>query len=79
MKNLLLLTIITSFAMSGFFPETDTQAEQEAAENTRFCKVFTQKVESYKEDLREDTLAQATLKSYEERRDRFCDRVTNAS
>lgn len=79
MKNLLLLTIITSFAVSGFFPETDTKAEQKAAENARFCKVFTQKAESYKEDLREDTLAQATLKSYEERRDRFCDKATNAS
>lgn len=79
MKNLLLLTIITSFAMSGFFIEKDTKAQEQAIENARLCKIFTQKAESYKATLRDDTLAKASLQSYEKRRDNFCAKASKAS
>ncbi|RLA58840.1 MAG: hypothetical protein DRQ78_11375 [Epsilonproteobacteria bacterium] len=121
MKNLLLITLITTFGISeGFFnhiemkPSAQTRLCQvfdatakeyqktigsnDAAqtklniykkraakvcptsyvrntakkENARLCKVFNQKAKSYKQNMRDDTLAKDTLSSYEKRASEFC-------
>ena len=72
MKKLILLTIMTTFAMSGFINEADTYAQNKAKENDRLCKIFTTKVEKYKSTMRNDGLADATLDSYEKRMNVYC-------
>ena len=72
MKKLILLTIMTTFAMSGFINETEINAQNKAKENDRLCKIFTTKVEKYKSTMRNDGLADATLDSYEKRMDSYC-------
>lgn len=72
MKKLILLALMSAYAMSGSFNETETKAIETANENARLCKIFTHKVEAYKASMRKDTLAEATLVSYEKRKDSFC-------
>jgi hypothetical protein len=72
MKKLILLALISTFAISGFTNETELKAKEEAKENSRLCKIFTNKVEQYKSSMRDDGLAEATLVSYEERMDKYC-------
>lgn len=71
MKILLavLLTISSVFAISTQSLSTDyTQSE-----NERLCKVFTQKIELYKKNFREeDAYAAQTLHSYETRAKLYC-------
>lgn len=72
MKKLILLALISTLAMSGFVNETQIKAKEEAKENNRLCEIFTKKVDTYKSNMRNDSLAEATLVSYEERMDKFC-------
>lgn len=70
MKILLavLLTISTVFAMSNQLLTTDYTK----SENERLCKVFTKKIELYKQNVREDAYAAQTLHSYETRAKMYC-------
>ncbi len=71
MKKLILLALISTFAMSGFINDTERKAA-ESNENARLCKMFTEKVEDYESNMRNDELAAATLESYKQRMSNFC-------
>jgi hypothetical protein len=73
MKKLILLALVSTFAMSGFFNEA--QVEQEKAqkeEAARLCKIYTEKTEKYKATMRNDEFAQATLKNYVRVENKYC-------
>lgn len=72
MKKLILLALISTLAMSGFTNKSEIETIETAKENNRLCKIFTDKVETYKSTMRNDGLAEATLASYEKRKDSFC-------
>ena len=71
MKKLIVLALMSTFAMSGFTNESEFKAV-ELNENARLCKMFTEKVASYKSTMRNDELAAATLESYKKRMSTFC-------
>jgi hypothetical protein len=48
-------------------------------ENARLCNVFTQKVKRYESNMRDDSLAEATLASYKKRMSSFCDTSSTRS
>ena len=73
MKKLILLALMSAYAMSGSVNEAETKAIETAKENDRLCKIFTTKVDTYKTTMRNDSLADATLASYEKRASKFCD------
>jgi hypothetical protein len=76
MKKLILLALVSTFAMSGFFNEA--QVEQEKAqkeEAARLCKIYTDKTEKYKETMRNDEFAQATLKNYVRIENKYCSKI----
>ena len=73
MRKLILLAVVSTFAMSGFFNEA--QVEQEKAqkeEAARLCKIYTTKTEKYKETMRNDELAEATLANYVRVENKYC-------
>ena len=72
MKYLLAITLISTFAFSGFYNSEDETAKAEYTENERLCKIFTAKVKKYKINMRDDILATASLASYEHRAEIFC-------
>jgi hypothetical protein len=74
MKKLILLALTSVFAMSGDF--TSFKNVNSENENKRLCKVFIKKAHSYKETMRSDELAQATLDSYKDRVVTHCGAVT---
>ena len=78
MKQFILITLISTFAFSGFFNTENDAAKAEYAENERLCKMFTAKVEKYKKDMRDDVLATASLASYEHRAEIFCKKAADA-
>ena len=71
MKKLIVLALMSTFAMSGFTNEAELKAV-ESNENARLCKMFTEKVENYESIMRNDELAAATLESYKKRMSTFC-------
>jgi len=80
MKKILLITLISTLAFSGFYDSTDEtdSTKAEYAENERLCKIFTAKVEKYKSEIRDDVLAAASLASYEHRAEIFCKKAEEA-
>ena len=62
----ILLTIMALSITTGLF------AASEATNKERLCKVFKEKVLTYKETMRKDAYAKKTLESYENRRKLFC-------
>ena len=73
MKKLILLALMSAYAMSGFTNEAEMKAIETAKENDRLCKIFTKKVDAYESTMRNDALAEATLVSYKQRKSAFCD------
>ncbi len=69
MKKLLLLALMSTFAMSGF-PTSSTFNAQE--QDLRLCKVFIKKAHNYQDTMGNSELAQATLESYKERVVSYC-------
>ena len=63
MKKLLLLALVSTYAMSGF----NTQNE-----DMRLCKVFIKKAHDYKESMNNKTLAKETLESYKDKVVSYC-------
>ena len=78
MKQLILIALISTFSMGGFFNSEDEAVKAKYAENERLCKIFTAKVEKYKADMRDDVLAAASLASYEHRAEIFCKKAEDA-
>ena len=78
MKSIILISLLSTFALSGFYSDDNSGAKAEYAENERLCKIFTAKVEKYKETMRDDVLATASLASYEHRAEIFCRKAEEA-
>jgi len=73
MKKLILLALVSTFAMSGFFNKAKVEKEQaQKAEAQRLCKIYTTKIEKYKETMRDDALAEATLANYVRVETKYC-------
>ncbi|HFU77110.1 MAG TPA: hypothetical protein ENL00_04870 [Nitratifractor sp.] len=73
MKKLIILALVSTFAMSGFFNDAQIKQEKEQkAEAARLCKIYTAKTEKYKETMRNDDLAKATLKNYVRVENKYC-------
>jgi hypothetical protein len=73
MRKVILLALVSTFAMSGFF--NDAQVEQEKAqkdEASRLCKIYTEKTETYKATMRDDQFAKATLNNYVRLESKYC-------
>lgn len=78
MKHIFLIVFLSALSMAGFFNEQHAKSKADFIENDRLCKLFTQKVEKYKEHLRKDMLAAASLASYEYRAELFCKKAEEA-
>ena len=72
MKYLMMNVLLISLLSAGFFKDEQGGETAEMMENARLCKLFTQKVETYKKNMRDDMLAKTTLASYEHRASLFC-------
>lgn len=66
-KIILLITLVSTYAMSGFTSGTVMKSISTENEDKRLCKVYIQKAHSYKETMRSDKFAQATFDSYKDR------------
>ena len=76
MKKVILMALVSTFAMSGFFNEAQVKQEKEQkAEAARLCKIYTEKTEKYKETMRSDDLAKATLKNYVRVENKYCGKI----
>jgi uncharacterized FlgJ-related protein len=62
----ILLIILTLTISTNIFAATELKNEE------RMCKIFQNKVISYKKMMRNDIYAKKTLESYENRADLFC-------
>jgi len=78
MKYIVFLSFIVTISFSGFFNEEGAKNKAEYIENERLCKLFTKKVEKYKNHLRKDMLATVSLASYEYRAKLFCKKAEEA-
>jgi len=76
MKKLILLALMSVYAMSGLINEAEIKAIETAKENDRLCQIFIKKVDTYESTMRNDGLAEATLVSYKQRKDAFCNAST---
>ena len=73
MKKLILLALVSTFAMSGFFNEAQVEKEKaQKAEAERLCKIYTEKTEKYKATMRDDEFAKATLDNYVRVENKYC-------
>ncbi len=66
-KIILLITLVSTYLMSGFTSGTTIQSNSTENEDKRLCKVYIKKAHTYKETMRSDEYAQATLNSYKDR------------
>jgi len=73
MKKLILLALVSTFAMSGFFNEAQVEQEKvQKEEAARLCKIYTTKTEKYKATMRNDAFAEATLANYVRVENKYC-------
>jgi len=75
MIKLIILALMSTFAMSEFTTGTNMNSMTVESEDKRLCKVFIKKAHSYKETMRSDKLAQATLDLYKDRVVTHCSTV----
>ena len=62
--------------MSGFFNESQLEQDKaQKAEVSRLCKIYTKKTEKYKETMRSDDLAKATLANYVRVEHKYCEKI----
>jgi hypothetical protein len=79
MKKVLLLAVLSSFifadGMMGGWNNSEDEAAAKAQkeEQVRMCTLYTKKIEKYKETMRDDELAQATLNNYVRLQTKYCD------
>lgn len=72
MKKLIVLAFMSILTVNSVANEIQSKAVESADENTRLCQLFKDKVAKYEASMRNDGLAEATLVSYKERMDKFC-------
>jgi hypothetical protein len=72
MKNILLLALMSTFAMSNFNASSTVQGFNAQEQDLRLCKVFIKKAHKYQETMGNSEFAQATLESYKERVVSYC-------
>lgn len=73
MKKLIILALVSTFAMSGFFNEDQVEQEKaQKAEAQRLCKIYETKTEKYRATMRDDDFAKATLANYIRIEKKFC-------
>ena len=73
MKKIILMALVSTFAMSGFFNDEQlAQEKEQKAEAARLCKIYTEKTEKYKASMRNDEFAQATLNNYVRIENKYC-------
>ena len=73
MKNIILLTLLSTFAFSGFFNESEIKVDQaQKDESARLCKIYTKKASDYKSEMRDDQFTKATLKNYVRLESKYC-------
>lgn len=73
MKKLIILALVSTFAMSGFFNDDQIKAQKaQKAEAERICKIYQGKTEKYRETMRDDDFAKATLKNYVRVEKKYC-------
>ena len=78
-KIILLITLLTTYVMSGFTSGTMMKSISTENEDKRLCKVYIKKAHNYKETMRSDKLAEATLNSYKNRVVSHCGAVNKKS
>ena len=78
MKSIILIALISTHAVSGFYSDDNSAVKAEYAENERLCKIFTDKAERYESNMRDDILAKASLSSYKHRAELFCKKAEEA-
>lgn len=80
MKNIiLLLALVSTYAMSGFTTGTTLNSVSTENEDKRLCKAYIAKAQDYKETMRSDKLAQATFDSYKNKVVTYCGAVNQKS
>ncbi len=78
MKKILWLVLLSGFifadSMMGGWnnSEEDAAAKTQKEEQARMCALYTNKIAKYKETMRDDGLAQATLNNYVRLQTKFC-------
>jgi hypothetical protein len=72
MKKLIVLAFMSMLTVNSFANEIQSKAVESVDENTRLCELFKDKVTKYEAGMRNDGLAEATLDSYKERMNKFC-------
>ncbi|MDM5271855.1 hypothetical protein PGH07_06670 [Sulfurovum sp. zt1-1] len=79
MRIFIAALLIASSLFAGFFESDTKQAEEmQQQEDQRLCKLFTDKVKIYQENMRSDELAAATLDSYKKRAEIYCAKVKHS-
>ncbi|UFH60155.1 hypothetical protein [Sulfurovum mangrovi] len=76
MRIFIATLLMVSSLFAGFF-ESDTKRAEEMKqqEDQRLCKLFREKAEVYRQNMRSDDLAFATLESYKKRAEIYCSKV----
>lgn len=79
MRVLFATLLMVSSLVAGFFESDTKEAEKiQQQEDQRLCKLFTDKAEKYRENMRNDDLAVATLESYKKRAEIYCSKVKHS-
>lgn len=78
MRVLILTLLMVSSLVAGFFESDTKEAEKVQQEDKRLCKLFTDKAEKYRANMRNDDLAAATLESYKKRAEIYCSKVKHS-
>ena len=77
MRYIILNILFASIVMAGFFNDEAESEKAQVIENKRLCKLYRQKIDAYKQNMRDDILYKATLLSYQKRKSHFCSHATS--
>jgi len=77
MRKIVLLVLVSSFVMAGMSGWSQETEEEKAAkiEAARICQIYKDKTDKYKETMRDDDMARATLKNYIRIENKYCVKV----
>jgi len=74
-KTALMIMILAGMQLTAAETVSFAKIEPTAnAKNEELCKLFRQKIVDYKKKMRDDDYAKATLASYEERAELYCEK-----
>lgn len=71
MNKIIALLLASSFLMAGWTKEDESEKAAEV-EAQRLCGIYTKKTQKYKETMRDDEPARATLANYERLQHKYC-------